>query len=299
MAKPIGPLCNLACDYCYYLGKTSLFPAGERYRMSDGVLEAHVRSFIEASPGPLVCFAWHGGEPTLAGLAFYRRVVELQRRHLPSGWRCINNLQTNGTRLDDGWCAFLAEHGFAVGLSVDGPGPVPRPQPARPPGEPDPRQGDAGPGSAARPRRRAGRALHPQRAHRGGAARGVSLLPRRGGALGAVPPRRGAGGGWRCHRAVGRAGDHGQLPLHHLRRVGPPRRGSNRGPELRRGAPGGERDPRQPLRDVRDLRPGAGSRTRRRRLRLRPLRRPKSPAGERRPRRPGRAGRLAGAGRLR
>ena len=62
MAKPIGPLCNLACDYCYYLGKTSLFPAGERYRMSDGVLEAHVRSFIEASPGPLVCFAWHGGE---------------------------------------------------------------------------------------------------------------------------------------------------------------------------------------------------------------------------------------------
>ena len=121
MAKPIGPLCNLACDYCYYLGKTSLFPAGERYRMSDGVLEAHVRSFIEASPGPLVCFAWHGGEPTLAGLAFYRRVVELQRRHLPSGWRCINNLQTNGTRLDDGWCAFLAEHGFAVGLSVDGP----------------------------------------------------------------------------------------------------------------------------------------------------------------------------------
>jgi uncharacterized protein len=121
MAKPIGPLCNLACEYCYYLGKTSLFPAGERYRMGDGVLEAYVRSFIEASPGPLVCFAWHGGEPTLAGLAFYRRVVELQRRHLPSGWRCVNNLQTNGTRLDDDWCAFLAEHGFAVGLSVDGP----------------------------------------------------------------------------------------------------------------------------------------------------------------------------------
>ena len=121
MAKPIGPICNLACDYCYYLGKTSLFPAGERYRMGDAVLDAHVRAFIEASPGPLVYFAWHGGEPTLAGLGFYRRVVELQERHLPPGWRCINNLQTNGTRLDDEWCAFLAEHHFAVGISIDGP----------------------------------------------------------------------------------------------------------------------------------------------------------------------------------
>jgi len=121
MAKPIGPLCNLACDYCYYLGKTSLFPAGERYRMSDTVLEAHVRAFIEASPGPLVYFAWHGGEPTLAGLDFFRRVVELQQRHLPPGWSCLNNLQTNGTRLDDAWCAFLAEQHFAVGISIDGP----------------------------------------------------------------------------------------------------------------------------------------------------------------------------------
>jgi uncharacterized protein len=121
MAKPIGPLCNLACDYCYYLGKTSLFPAGERYRMSDAVLEAHIRAFIAASPGPLVYFAWHGGEPTLAGLDFFRRVVELQQRHLPPGWSCLNNLQTNGTRLDDAWCTFLAGNGFAVGISIDGP----------------------------------------------------------------------------------------------------------------------------------------------------------------------------------
>jgi uncharacterized protein len=121
MAKPIGPLCNLACDYCYYLGKTSLFPAGERYRMSEAVLEAHVRAFIEASPGPLVYFAWHGGEPTLAGLDFFRRVVELQQQHLPPGWTCLNNLQTNGTRLDEAWCRFLAEQGFAVGISIDGP----------------------------------------------------------------------------------------------------------------------------------------------------------------------------------
>ena len=121
MAKPIGPLCNLACDYCYYLGTTSLFPADERYRMSDAVLEAHIRAFIEASPGPLVYFAWHGGEPTLAGLGFFRRVVELQQRLLPEGWSCLNNLQTNGTRLDGEWAAFLAEQGFAVGISIDGP----------------------------------------------------------------------------------------------------------------------------------------------------------------------------------
>ena len=121
MAKPIGPLCNLACDYCYYLGKTSLFPAGEPYRMSDAVLEAHIRAFIDASPGPLVYFAWHGGEPTLAGLDFFRRVVALQERHLPSGWSCLNNLQTNGTRLDDAWCGFLAANRFAVGISIDGP----------------------------------------------------------------------------------------------------------------------------------------------------------------------------------
>ncbi|MGD1053705.1 MAG: anaerobic sulfatase maturase, partial [Candidatus Dormibacteria bacterium] len=76
---------------------------------------------IEASPGPLVYFAWHGGEPTLAGLGFFRRVVELQQRLLPEGWSCLNNLQTNGTRLDGEWAAFLAEQGFAVGISIDGP----------------------------------------------------------------------------------------------------------------------------------------------------------------------------------
>lgn len=121
MAKPVGPVCNLDCAYCYYLDKTSLFAAGERYRMGDELLEAYVRSVIEASPGPVVNFAWHGGEPTLAGVGFYRRVVELQARYLPAGWRCVNNLQTNGTLLDERWCAFLAEEHFAVGISIDGP----------------------------------------------------------------------------------------------------------------------------------------------------------------------------------
>ena len=121
MAKPAGPTCNLACDYCYYLAKRDLFPPGERFRMSEEVLEAYVRSYIGAHPGPVVQFVWHGGEPTLAGIGFYRRAVELQKRHLPEGWQCVNNLQTNGTLLDDDWCAFLAEEHFAVGLSIDGP----------------------------------------------------------------------------------------------------------------------------------------------------------------------------------
>ena len=121
MAKPVGPICNLDCGYCYYLGKTELFPRGEHFRMRPEVLESYISSFIAASPGPTVHFGWHGGEPTLAGIDFYRRVVELQRQYLPTGWRCLNNLQTNGTLLDEEWCAFLAEHRFAVGLSIDGP----------------------------------------------------------------------------------------------------------------------------------------------------------------------------------
>ena len=122
MAKPVGPVCNLACPYCYYLDKRDLFPADEHYQMTDEVLEAFVASFIQASPGPVVHFVWHGGEPTLAGVAFYRRAVELQRRYLPDGWSCLNSLQTNGTLLDQKWCAFLAEERFAVGISIDGPG---------------------------------------------------------------------------------------------------------------------------------------------------------------------------------
>jgi uncharacterized protein len=121
MAKPVGPVCNFDCGYCYYLGKTNLFPPGERYRMDHAVLEAYVRALIAASPGPVVNFVWHGGEPTLAGTSFYAEAVALQERYLPQGWSCENNLQTNGSLLDDAWCAFLAEHRFSVGISIDGP----------------------------------------------------------------------------------------------------------------------------------------------------------------------------------
>lgn len=120
MAKPVGPRCNLACSYCYYLETEDMYGGELPPKMSDGLLETYIRQYIEGSPGPVVSFIWHGGEPTLAGLDFYRKAVELQRRYLPPGWSCWNNLQTNGILLDDEWCSFLAETHFDVGLSIDG-----------------------------------------------------------------------------------------------------------------------------------------------------------------------------------
>jgi uncharacterized protein len=120
MAKPVGPLCNLECGYCYYLETTHLYTSPHQFKMSDTLLETYVRQYIEASPGPVVRFGWHGGEPTLAGLDFFRQAVELQKRYLPQGWTCWNNLQTNGTLLDDKWCSFLANNHFDIGLSIDG-----------------------------------------------------------------------------------------------------------------------------------------------------------------------------------
>ena len=126
MAKPVGSLCNMECSYCYY-SKAPEQSSGLRdrlgpgqFRMTDALLERFIQQYIEASPGPSVSFVWHGGEPTLAGLDFYRRVVELQKHYLPEGWNCWNNLQTNGILIDDEWCAFLAEERFDVGLSIDG-----------------------------------------------------------------------------------------------------------------------------------------------------------------------------------
>jgi uncharacterized protein len=120
MAKPVGPLCNLECNYCYYLDTAQLYKRPHQYRMSDTTLETYIRQYIEASPGPVVLFVWHGGEPALAGIEFYRRAIELQKHYLPQEWSCWNNLQTNGTLLDDEWCSFLADNHFDVGLSVDG-----------------------------------------------------------------------------------------------------------------------------------------------------------------------------------
>ena len=120
MAKPIGSACNLDCSYCYYLSKEHLL-GQDRRRMSDAVLEAYISDYIASQDGEEIAFTWHGGEPTLLGLAFFEKIVALQARHCPPGRRISNDVQTNGTLLDDDWCRFLAAHGFLVGLSIDGP----------------------------------------------------------------------------------------------------------------------------------------------------------------------------------
>ena len=119
MAKPVGPRCNLACRYCFYLDKAAQLPAGTPARMTEDVLRAYIRQVAAAADGPVV-LAFQGGEPTLAGLEFYRRAAAIAQEMVPA--REIQwVLQTNGVLLDDEWCRFLAEHRFLVGLSLDGP----------------------------------------------------------------------------------------------------------------------------------------------------------------------------------
>ncbi|MEO8408994.1 MAG: anaerobic sulfatase maturase [Propionivibrio sp.] len=125
MAKPIGATCNLRCDYCFYLDKTSLYPQHRAadFRMSDTTLETLVRSVIESrAPGQnSVQFAWQGGEPTLMGLPFFKRAVKLQRRLAPAGVSVQNAFQTNGMLITDDFARFFRDNGFLVGVSIDGP----------------------------------------------------------------------------------------------------------------------------------------------------------------------------------
>lgn len=121
MVKPTGAVCNLDCEYCFFLSKEMLYP-GSRFRMAEELQERYVRQLLDAHAGlPEVVMAWQGGEPTMMGLDFFRRAVELQARHRRPGQRILNTLQTNGTLLTDEWGAFLKEHGFLVGISIDGP----------------------------------------------------------------------------------------------------------------------------------------------------------------------------------
>ena len=120
VAKPIGPACNLDCEYCFYLEKQALFPAGEQYRMTDRVLSAFIAGYISSQPTPVVEFVWQGGEPTLLGIDFFKRVVELQKPFAKAK-TITNSLQTNGTLISDEWCRFLKRHHFMVGISLDGP----------------------------------------------------------------------------------------------------------------------------------------------------------------------------------
>jgi uncharacterized protein len=118
--KPIGPVCNLSCSYCYYLRKEQLYPKAEQFRMPDEILEEYIEQQISASPERVIRFSWHGGEPTLLGLDYFRKIVALQRKHQPPDRLIANGIQTNGTLLDEDWCRFFARESFAVGLSLDG-----------------------------------------------------------------------------------------------------------------------------------------------------------------------------------
>lgn len=121
MAKPVGSACNLDCAYCFYLSKAHLSKGPGPGRMSDETLEAFIRQYIEGVTAGDVVFSWQGGEPTLAGLDFYRKAVALEKKYARPGQRIQNDLQTNGTLLDEEWAAFLKANRFLVGLSIDGP----------------------------------------------------------------------------------------------------------------------------------------------------------------------------------
>jgi uncharacterized protein len=123
LAKPTGAICNLGCSYCFFLDKEELYE-GSRFHMSDEVLDRYIRQLIEAHSSPIVTVAWQGGEPTLMGLDFFRRAIEVQDRYRKPGMTFENTIQTNGTLLTDEWCTFLKENDFLVGISIDGPRPL-------------------------------------------------------------------------------------------------------------------------------------------------------------------------------
>jgi uncharacterized protein len=120
LAKPTGPICNLDCEYCFFLSKEMLYP-GDRFRMADELLETYLRQLLESHRTPEVTVAWQGGEPTMMGLDFFRRSIELVEELKKPGQRVEHTIQTNGVLLDAEWAEFFAANGFLVGLSVDGP----------------------------------------------------------------------------------------------------------------------------------------------------------------------------------
>lgn len=120
MLKPVGSVCNLACDYCYYIEKGRFYPSVKNHVLSDELLERFIRQYMECQTMQEVLFTWHGGEPLMRPVSFYRKALELQRKYA-RGRRIDNCIQTNGTLLTDEWCRFLKENNFLVGISIDGP----------------------------------------------------------------------------------------------------------------------------------------------------------------------------------
>lgn len=120
MLKPAGAHCNLACKYCYYLEKNNLYQNSHRHLMSDEMLEQFTREYIEAQTMPQVLFTWHGGEPLMRSIDFYKKALELQKKYA-NGKQIDNVIQTNGTLLTNEWCEFFAKNHWLVGISIDGP----------------------------------------------------------------------------------------------------------------------------------------------------------------------------------
>jgi uncharacterized protein len=120
LAKPTGAVCNLDCTYCFFLSKELLYP-GSRFRMADDLLKTYIQQLLESQPGTEVVVGWQGGEPTLMGLDFFRRSIGYVNQFKRPDQQVTYTVQTNGTTLNDAWCAFFKAHAFLVGLSVDGP----------------------------------------------------------------------------------------------------------------------------------------------------------------------------------
>ncbi|PKF81111.1 anaerobic sulfatase maturase [Vibrio sp. vnigr-6D03] len=122
LSKPIGPLCNLDCEYCFYLDKTEYYPGQNRFDMTDTALETHVKNYIDSQPLGCkeVVFGWQGGEPTMRGIEFFERAVAFQKKHSRKGMIISNTIQTNGVLIDERWACFLKENDFLVGVSLDG-----------------------------------------------------------------------------------------------------------------------------------------------------------------------------------
>lgn len=120
MVKSVGSVCNLACDYCYYLEKSNLYKDTSNHVLSDELLEKFIKEYIESQTMPEVLFTWHGGETLMRPLSFYQRAMELQKKYA-RGRRIDNCIQTNGTLLNDAWCKFFKENNWLVGVSIDGP----------------------------------------------------------------------------------------------------------------------------------------------------------------------------------
>lgn len=121
MAKPIGSTCNISCTYCFYLHKEKLLNQRRGQQMDDATLEEFILQYIAGQDGDKIVFSWQGGEPTMLGVKYFEKIVDLQAKYKPPHQRIENDLQTNGTLLDDEWCAFLQQYDFLVGLSIDGP----------------------------------------------------------------------------------------------------------------------------------------------------------------------------------